>query len=391
MTVDLLDPRFLANPHEVFDDLRRNCPVASTSIDDGALILTRYADIEHVARNPILFSSASVTVAKNRARKSDSEFSNLPLSPLTSDPPLHREDRRRVRPHLLPGGLGADFLVHAERVVRQQAETLTETGECDVVRDFAVPVAVRTIGIILGFPEETVSFAADVARIIEPRTDEVDTTSRGDRMMQQVARVLGDESTDELRDGILRDMARKGNVPQRTVLGIAKLLLVAGIDSTSATIVNCLLELLDFDPQLRHEVADSLSLEQSPALEELLRLASPTTMARVATRETVVADVKIAAGSRILLPFAAANRDPEVFSDPHEFRISGRGTSHVAFGIGIHNCAGAYVARAVVQRALATWLAFFPGFQARHESLEWRGGQVRTPRALPVVLKPEVG
>jgi cytochrome P450 len=120
-------------------------------------------------------------------------------------------------------------------------------------------------------------------------------------------------------------------------------------------------------------------------VEEFLRVYSPVTMARLATEDVTVNGVTIPAGSRVLMNFPAANRDPEVFPDPDTVVIDRAHNRHVAFGIGIHRCAGSNLARMEMQVALSVFLERIPEFHLDDRGpVTWAGGQVRGPRSLPL-------
>ena len=123
------------------------------------------------------------------------------------------------------------------------------------------------------------------------------------------------------------------------------------------------------------------------AIEELLRAYSPVTMARIVASDTEVNGACMHAGERILLSFPAANRDPEAFPDADTVIIDRAVNRHVAFGVGIHRCAGSNLARMELRVALEEWLTRIPDFRlADGAEVTWAGGQVRGPRQLPVVF-----
>jgi cytochrome P450 len=87
----------------------------------------------------------------------------------------------------------------------------------------------------------------------------------------------------------------------------------------------------------------------------------------------------------VLLPFPAANRDPEVWDRPDEIVIDREANRHAAFGLGVHRCAGSHLARMELRVALEVWLERFPRFTlADPGAVRWSGGQVRGPRVLPI-------
>ena len=93
------------------------------------------------------------------------------------------------------------------------------------------------------------------------------------------------------------------------------------------------------------------------------------------------------AGDKVLMNFPAANRDPEAFEQPDEVQLDRTHNRHVAFGSGIHRCAGSNLARMELQVALEEWMARIPEFAlAEGREITWAGGQVRGPRILPVVF-----
>ncbi len=127
------------------------------------------------------------------------------------------------------------------------------------------------------------------------------------------------------------------------------------------------------------------------AVEELLRAYSPVTMARIVTTDVEYAGCPMKAGDKILMNFPAANRDPEVFEDADEVILDRAHNRHVAFGSGIHRCAGSNLARMELRIALEEWLRRIPEFRlADGEEVTWAGGQVRGPRQLPVVFSMKI-
>jgi cytochrome P450 len=174
-------------------------------------------------------------------------------------------------------------------------------------------------------------------------------------------------------------------VDERVVLGVAALVLIAGVDTTWSAIGSSLWHLATH-PEDRDRLAkdpDAMDL----AVEELLRAYSPVTMARVVTEDTEFGGCPMKAGDKVLLNFPAANRDPEVFEDADQVVLDRELNRHVAFGSGIHRCAGSNLARMELRVALEEWLRRIPVFSvAEGAEVTWAGGQIRGPRQLPVVF-----
>jgi cytochrome P450 len=112
-------------------------------------------------------------------------------------------------------------------------------------------------------------------------------------------------------------------------------------------------------------------------------------MARIVTEDIEVAGYPMHAGDRVLMNFPAANRDPEAFENPAQVVIDRAINRHVAFGSGIHRCAGSNLARTELLAGLQEWLRRIPRFQmAAGDDVIWAGGQVRGPRHVGVVFPP---
>jgi cytochrome P450 len=123
------------------------------------------------------------------------------------------------------------------------------------------------------------------------------------------------------------------------------------------------------------------------AIEELLRAYSPVTMARIVTEDLEYNGCPMHAGDRVLMNFPAANRDPAAFPDADKVILDREVNRHVAFGAGIHRCAGSNLARMELRVAVEEWLARIPEFELDPEGqVTWAGGQVRGPRNAPVVF-----
>jgi cytochrome P450 len=161
------------------------------------------------------------------------------------------------------------------------------------------------------------------------------------------------------------------------------LLLIAGIDTTWSAIGASIWHLAGTPADLERLVAEPGLLPT--AMEELLRAYAPVTMARLVREDMDWNGCPMKAEEWVLLPFPAANRDPEVWDRPDEVVLDREENRHAAFGLGIHRCAGSHLARMEMRVALEVWLDAFPRFElADPAAVRWSGGQVRGPRVLPV-------
>ncbi len=169
------------------------------------------------------------------------------------------------------------------------------------------------------------------------------------------------------------------------VQGTCNLMLVAGIDTTWSSIGSAVWHLAAH-PQDRQRLVDDPSLIPT-AVEEFLRAYSPVTMARVVSEPDGVEfnGSPMQYGDKILMNFPGANRDPEVFENPNDVVIDRERNRHIAFGVGIHRCAGSNLARMEMIVSITELLKRIPHFELADPSLvTWAGGQVRGPRILPI-------
>jgi cytochrome P450 len=169
------------------------------------------------------------------------------------------------------------------------------------------------------------------------------------------------------------------------VAGTCNLMLVAGIDTTWSSIGSALWHLATHEDDRRRLVAEPELIPT--AVEEFLRAYSPVTMARVVSEDAEVKGCPMKKGDKILMNFPGANRDPEVFENPNDVIIDRQRNRHVAFGVGIHRCAGSNLARMEMQVSIEAFLERIPEFTLEDPSaVTWAGGQVRGPRQLPLVF-----
>ena len=159
--------------------------------------------------------------------------------------------------------------------------------------------------------------------------------------------------------------------------------MIAGIDTTWSAIGAALWHLAQH-PEDRRRLATEPEL-MGTAVEELLRAYAPVTMARLVAEDFEFEGRRFREGDWVLLPFPAANRDPEAFVDADEVILDRAVNRHAAFGLGIHRCLGSNLARMELRVALEEWIARYPDFELSDPvAVTWSAGQVRGPRRIPV-------
>jgi cytochrome P450 len=396
---DIFDRDYIKDPFPVWDELREKCPIAHTERWGGSWMPTRYADLFAIAQDFQRFSSRDVLVAPMGAGdNAGDEAMDIPEAlqnyevgapPITSDPPIHTWARR-----LLLSPFSVQAIAKWEPETRELCRSLIDgfidNGRCDAAADYAQQIPPRIIASMLGIPKEMSGTFTDWVRgFLEFGLQNAEIGGEAGRMiflyLWDRIQEHKQNPKDDLITYLLNAEVDGQPVPETHVLGTSFLLLLAGIDTTWSSIGSALWHLAQH-PEHRARLVAEPGLIPT-AVEELLRAYSPVTMARYVAEDTEYNGCKFAEGERILMNFPAANRDPEKFPDPDEVIIDRAVNPHIAFGVGIHRCAGSNLARMEMRVSIEEWLKRIPDFQLEDpDAVTWAGGQVRGPRSMPVVF-----
>jgi cytochrome P450 len=384
---DIFDPAYVADPFPIWDDLRSGCPIAHSDEHGGSWLPTRYEDVAAIAHDVEHFSSRNVSVVA--PVESDDDLLPDGLPPISADPPEHTWSRRLLLPWFSHKRV-AEYEVGTRDLCRRLASEIATRGRGDAAADYAQQIPVRVIAAVLGVPDDmSDTFTGWVRDVLEYAHDE-ERRTRGRNGLaayfidEMNARRNGDG--DDLISVLLHTEIDGAPVPDGYVLGTVVLTLIAGVDTTWSGIGACLWHLATHDDDRKRLVAEPDLIPI--AIEELLRAYSPVTMGRIVAEDVEVGGCPMKAGDRVLLSFPAANRDPGVFPDADRVVIDRMQNRHVAFGLGIHRCAGSNLARMELKVAVEEWLAALPDFGlADGAEVTWAGGQVRGPRSIPVVVR----
>jgi cytochrome P450 len=174
---------------------------------------------------------------------------------------------------------------------------------------------------------------------------------------------------------------------EEMAVGMAYLLVVAGIDTTWSALGTAIWHLGTHPADLQRLVDDPGVLPS--AVEEFLRAYAPVSVGRIAAVDSELGGCRVRSGERILGPVGAANRDPAVFEQADTFVIDREDNRHAAFGLGVHRCLGSNLARLELRVAIDEFIAAFPRFRvADAEAVTWTRGHVRGPHAVPLEVLP---
>ncbi len=387
---DIFDTQYVNDPYGIWAALRETCPIAHTDRWGGSWLPTTYEDVTTIARDIENFPSGNgIAVMPPPAAAIDgSQPVMLPygVPPISSDPPLHTWTRRLILPWMSPQRT-LTYEAMTQDLCNRLIDGFIETGQADAAADYAQQIPVRVIAHILGVPESmSDTFTGWVRDVLEFAYDEERRMRGMTGVINFFAEALAERRAtpgDDLISELLHTEVEGEKIEDSVIMGMSALLLIAGVDTTWSSIGSSLWHLATH-PDDRDRLVKEPELMPT-AIEELLRAYSPVTMARRLTEDVEYKGCPMKAGERVLMNFPGANRDPAVFENPNEVILDRAVNRHVAFGAGIHRCAGSNLARMEVRVSLETWLQRIPDFEVSNpDGVTWAGGQVRGPRTIPV-------
>jgi cytochrome P450 len=358
------DASLIPDPYPYFDHLRERCPMMSQA-EQGVVAITGHQEALAVYKDPAFSSCVSVAgpfsglpfepEGDDIGELIEAHRSKIPMSEhiVTQDPPEHTRTRGRLSRLLTPKRLkeNEDFMW---RLADEQLDEFVSRGKCEFLDEYARPFSGLVIADLLGVPPEDheefrAVFSGKVVGGIED-----DSLTRAHNPLEYLNEKFSIHITErrrEPREDVLTELAAAkypdGSTPEVIdVVRLATFLFAAGQETTT--------KLLSFGMRMiaEHPEIQALLREDRSNIptfvEETLRTESPVKCHfRMPRTSTSIGDVKIPAGSTVMLLPGASNRDARKFEEPNEFRVDRPNVrEHVAFGRGNHSCPGAPLARA---------------------------------------------
>jgi cytochrome P450 len=389
-----LPAEFYANPYPVYAALREHEPVRR--MPDGSWLLTRYADLVAVYRDAQTFSSDKKVEFTPKYGAGSPLLEHHTTSLVFNDPPLHTRVRKLIMGALTRRAI-ADMELGLVALVDRLLDAIEAAGAGDLIEDFASAIPVEIIGNLLGVPHADRGplrgWSLAILGALEPK-------------LTREQQALGEHSVVEFTaylKGLVADRRRHPADPEHDVLtrliqgnggeqlSAAELLqncvfiLNAGHETTTNLIGNALVCLQEWPQEKERLLAtmarhgnDAAALEGALALavDEFLRFESSNQLGnRRALQACEVGGVALPAGALVTLCIGAANRDPAQFVQPDVLDLGRAENRHLAFGFGIHQCAGLSLARLEGRIAIGRFLARFPRY--RLTAAPTRGGRAR--------------
>ena len=377
--IDILDaqnwgPGF----QERFRWLRENDPV-HWDAKNAIWAISKHADVTYVSKHHEIFCSGEGTRP------------NMPtkLSIVDMDEPRHGQLRNLINRGFKPRTV-AGIETRFRQFTIEAIEKVARQGQCDFVRDIAVPLPIEVIADLIGIPKtdrnklhhwsdtmiasdgffDNPEIMANAANAFAEYVAYIDDTIEARRKNPQddlisvlvTARDGGLLGESEVLDATKLPSEHAAEMAKDELTMFLVTLLIAGNETTRNAISGGISQLIE-NPGERQKLIDRPALIPT-AVEEIVRHVSPVlNFARTATQDTELRGRKIQKGAKVLLMYPSANRDADVFTDPDAFKVDRDPNPHVAFGIGNHFCLGANLARMEIRVVLEEVLTRLPNME----------------------------
>ena len=398
---DMTTPEAIQRPYPIFAQMREETPVHWNESLKGWLA-TRYEDV----RSALMDRNLSVEKMHGFAARGHGDLQEK-IAFLTKiiggwmvfkDQPDHTRLRTVMQGAFLPQEI-EKLRPRVEAISHQLLEELarkqSREGRVDLVWDYAFPMPAIVVGELCGVPaseaERLKYWADDIGKFVLQGRSTPDKYDRSYGALVECVEFYRELVTKERRnprDNLVSRMIESPGVDEPLtddeIVSTLVLLLFAGHETTTNLIANGMLSLLRYPEQLQLLQSD-LSLVDA-AVEEFLRIEGPAAVVvRIAVQPIEIGGQRINAGERIFLALNSASHDPAIFKKPEDLDVRRSGQKHMAFGMGIHTCLGAPLARLEGRVAFGMLLERFTDFQLVEPNVEWRDELItRGLKSLPI-------
>ncbi|MBU8905333.1 cytochrome P450 [Desertibacillus haloalkaliphilus] len=384
---------FVKNPYPFYDQLRSEHPVSKrTLFKYPGWYITGYEETVKVLKDTRFKNRPPIPQTSKRYR----DLANVQKDMLVfKNPPDHMRLRKLVS-HVFTPQMVNRYHFYIEETVDQLLGSVQNEKRMDVVSDFAFPLTSMVIANIVGVPEEdrhlfrewtvTLLRTIDLNRTRNSLANGNETTAAVHAYFLDLINKRRDHPTDDLISKLIKQEQQGDAFTDDEIVATCLLLVIAGHETTVNLISNSVFTLANHPDQME-------KLKEAPAMietavEEFLRYESPTQMlARVASEDIEVNQQIIREGEQVYLFLGAANRDPNVFEDPHRLNLARNPNPHVAFGVGNHFCLGSTLARIEAKVAIHALLKRTSTIQLATSVPKWRKlTAFRSLKELPITF-----
>jgi cytochrome P450 len=379
-----LDPEAYDDPTPVYARLRNECPVARSPglTGDMTVWISSYADSLWALKHPEVFSSAAEAVDIGQSHD---------LIPLQVDPPMHTRYRRFLAEWFNSRAI-APLEPEVRKLVNERLDDIVARGSCDFHQDFATPLPSTVFLAMMGLPQADLgTFLRWRDDIIRPAADPQEADAVRAKTGAEITAYF-DAQIDGLRatprPGFWSDLVNtdfEGRpLTREELLGMAFLLIIAGLDTVTATL-DCMIEYLARHPDRRRQLVDRPELT-TDAVEEMLRALTPVQLVpRMVAEDATIGGVDVKAGDHAVVVLGAANLDPGTYDEPDDIDFERQRSINLAFGGGPHLCLGINLARLELRVALEEWHRRIPEYSIPTDAVIAHSPGIRQADHLPLV------
>lgn len=361
-------PAQLLNLDLACAELRHTCPVAWSEAHGGFWILTAHEDVRQAGLNSRAFSTTGGVV--------------LPPPPygdtalINFDPPEHTPYRRAMNPGLSLQAVNEKIRPRIEYWTDLFIDRVIETGSCDAVYELAVAIPTAVTMEWLGWDNQDEWWQLGKAwhdlqgralnSVAYLRAAEIVSAFDG-RIAEELAMRAAQPRDDEM-SRILAVEIEGAPIPREHVISLVRILVGAGVDTTTSLIGAALVH-LHFNPDERRRLAEAPELWKT-ATEEFLRRYPPSrALVRTCVQEVEVGGQILKPGDFIYAPITSANQDHHIFDEPLRFDMERTPNPHLSFGAGVHKCLGMHLARAEFEIVMQKVLERLPDYRMIEDQL----------------------
>jgi pimeloyl-[acyl-carrier protein] synthase len=392
---------FFSNIHEYYRLLREQDPVHwSGSL--GYWILTSYADVHDILRDPRLSSAGRVSKLLDRVCDGSPPAELSPLVEhysgglIHSDPPVHTRLRKLFNKPFVRPAIEA-MRPRVQERIDELIDGMAAKETVDLVRDFAFPLPITVVCDLLGIDiadrDSFLVWSHDLSDITAAAPT-VEGMLRKQESLLQLRAMIGATLAErrkkpgsDMFSALLAARDEEDALTEEEIIQSSITVIIGAHETTTSLISNAILGLLRWPNELA-------KLRERPelvptAVEEFLRFECPLNHnSRVATADLEIQGRRIEAGQVVVVSLVAANRDPRQFSEPDRLDVERRENPHLAFGFGSHFCLGAPLARLEAQLAIESLLRRFERFELISEPPWRRNVMMHGVEALELALHP---
>ncbi|MED4292914.1 cytochrome P450 [Priestia megaterium] len=381
--IDLFSTEFKHQAYNFYDDLRISKPIYPFTLPNNqkAWLITRYKNALMILKDKRFIKNPYTLFDSNQIKDiiPVQEMEVLISHMLNSDPPDHNRLRNLVHKAFTPKTI-ENLRGQVQNIANDLLDSLKYKNNIDLINEYAFPLPIMVISKMLGIPEKDYSQFRNWSNTL------IEASNLPSKMHEALPEI------NSFRDYLSKLIKNKRQNPdadlitklihaedegqfltERELHSTIFLLIIAGHETTVNLIGNGVLALLE-NPEQLERLRENPNLIKS-AVEEMLRFYSPVelTTNRWAREDIMIDGNKIKKGEMIVVSLASANRDQNQFKEPQKFDISREDNKHIAFGMGIHYCLGAPLARLEGGIAINTLLRKLPRFQLNNQKeLSWR-------------------